>query len=69
MIANCVKTIKTVDIGAGFSYMRTGPIRDGFFPLKVDLGRGLGDFAAYGNMGRKGIHTKIPVIILSVTCI
>lgn len=40
-----------------------------FFSLKVDLGRGLGDFVAYGNIGRKGIHTKILVIISSVTCI
>ena len=48
--------------------MRSWPIRDGIRE-NVDLGEGLEDAAEYINMGRKGEHTRIPLIILSAICI
>lgn len=45
--------------------MRSGPIRDGIME-KVDLGESLEDAAECVNIGRKGVRTRIPVIILSM---
>lgn len=65
IIINCVETIRTVVIRVGNSYMRSGPIRDGFME-KVNFGEGLEDPAECVNMGRKGVPSRISVFILGL---